>query len=605
MAYERQEVGLKLGGLAGTIETAISSYRTQVKARNAEEETRFISTAIELGLDEKQQLEFRKEQLRRVGDDPEEARRLKQEISDLKDRAQQAEYVNEYYSQLADLESGASSVDSMISYLKSVLASNPNQTVKSNVRQSLSQMEARRFSLNQNVLNAQNQFALNDRGLEILDKQISRVSNERAKAVLAKDTARASMLELSLTQLNKARTEAEIDRTITSFAVSTVTGAQKAVSLLDAYDEKIASAPEGVPIEVGGKKYDSAKQFWTYTRDSYLADRSPNGLFGRITAESKEAIDVRQSQSALTPDFVREKVSALDQLAGRSGLEAFSDSVNTTRQAVVQYGADVGASKALTTYSTDLDANRALNLIESYGSLGANVDTARSQVILATAKEKQAQVSGILSLADQIRKEDPSVQWDEAIARATAVGGGAVISPQQLASRTETQIAKDFQSGAEGETFGTDPRTTVGSTAAKTAVQSEMAPPTVSPQSNDLSERYGIVGKTVYRKSDNRAFRNEAEFFADSGLNSFQNVSFDTSYVPSSQQTQVQPQQPRPQQQDEFITYKVRSGDTLSGIAKSVLGDATRFRDIASQNNIADPNRISVGQELRIKTQYK
>lgn len=45
---------------------------------------------------------------------------------------------------------------------------------------------------------------------------------------------------------------------------------------------------------------------------------------------------------------------------------------------------------------------------------------------------------------------------------------------------------------------------------------------------------------------------------------------------------------------------RVESGDTLSGIAQSFLGDASRFRDIAELNNLANPNFIRTGQTLRL-----
>jgi nucleoid-associated protein YgaU len=49
-------------------------------------------------------------------------------------------------------------------------------------------------------------------------------------------------------------------------------------------------------------------------------------------------------------------------------------------------------------------------------------------------------------------------------------------------------------------------------------------------------------------------------------------------------------------------TYVVKSGDSLSKIAKEVLGDANRWPDIfeANKDQIKDPNMIHPGQELRI-----
>lgn len=47
-------------------------------------------------------------------------------------------------------------------------------------------------------------------------------------------------------------------------------------------------------------------------------------------------------------------------------------------------------------------------------------------------------------------------------------------------------------------------------------------------------------------------------------------------------------------------TYNVKSGDTLSKIAARELGSAGRWGEIAKLNNIRDPNRLKVGQRLRL-----
>lgn len=47
-------------------------------------------------------------------------------------------------------------------------------------------------------------------------------------------------------------------------------------------------------------------------------------------------------------------------------------------------------------------------------------------------------------------------------------------------------------------------------------------------------------------------------------------------------------------------TYKVKSGDTLWGIAKRELGDGEKYKDLAKLNNIPNPDLIQIGQELRL-----
>jgi len=48
------------------------------------------------------------------------------------------------------------------------------------------------------------------------------------------------------------------------------------------------------------------------------------------------------------------------------------------------------------------------------------------------------------------------------------------------------------------------------------------------------------------------------------------------------------------------LTYTVKSGDTLSHIAKRFYGDANHYHQIAAANGIANPDQIDVGQELKL-----
>ena len=47
-------------------------------------------------------------------------------------------------------------------------------------------------------------------------------------------------------------------------------------------------------------------------------------------------------------------------------------------------------------------------------------------------------------------------------------------------------------------------------------------------------------------------------------------------------------------------TYKVQSGDCLMGIARKLLGDPQRWREIANLNGIGPPYTIHPGDELKV-----
>ncbi len=44
--------------------------------------------------------------------------------------------------------------------------------------------------------------------------------------------------------------------------------------------------------------------------------------------------------------------------------------------------------------------------------------------------------------------------------------------------------------------------------------------------------------------------------------------------------------------------YTIKPGDTLGSIAKRFYNDSSKYTAIAEANNISDPNKIQMGQEL-------
>lgn len=60
--------------------------------------------------------------------------------------------------------------------------------------------------------------------------------------------------------------------------------------------------------------------------------------------------------------------------------------------------------------------------------------------------------------------------------------------------------------------------------------------------------------------------------------------------------------EPPPEAKAKFEIYEIKSGDTLSGIAKSYYGDASAYTRIhkANEEMIPDPNKIYPGQKIQI-----
>ena len=65
-------------------------------------------------------------------------------------------------------------------------------------------------------------------------------------------------------------------------------------------------------------------------------------------------------------------------------------------------------------------------------------------------------------------------------------------------------------------------------------------------------------------------------------------------------QLAVAKKEERPVEKEMPKTYTVQKGDTLCSISKKCLGDSSKYKEIARNNNISNPNIIYPGQVLQL-----
>lgn len=622
MAYQRQQNASTppTEGLDSFVNNTLTMYSNQVAVRDAADETNFNRLVLEQNLSLSDQLDYRKQQLARSGDsDVATKTRIKKEISSLTDRIEQKQFSDAYTQQLIGLNSGMSSVDSILGWLRDRRVATTDETIQGSIDNQIAQMEDKKFTIQQQTIANQTKYAQQDKTGTLLADAVATVTAAKNKALLSGQTDVATSYDLQLQSLQQAVRENDVDKTLKGLASATLTGASTAIGLLDSYNSKIASAADNGPLTINGTTYNSPKDFWTQTRGNYLSDQGGNGFFARLADEQKTDLKTKYSSNVLNNNDITAASSVYNTLGSRTELQPFVAQLNATKQDVVQTGADYQAKSVVNNYSLDYDVNSAVNKLNQLKSLGANIDDSLVTVLKKAGDIKFDQVNNILNATQDYMKNNPGATAEQAINASVAAGAGQTISPNQAVSKTEEQIAKETAAGSAASAFKSDPRTTVNNTASTPQTAS---PAPIVPTTNDLSSKYGIVGKTVYDKSTGRAFQNEQEFFNASGLNSFQNVKFDTAYQPPAPVTPTVAPAPTPTaptaptatpaattapkttttSTPAQSTYKVVSGDTLSALAQKYLGDAKRYTEIAKLNNIADPNKISVGQSLILPT---
>lgn len=466
MAYERTKLGkdnqdVRADNLNSYVEMLSQSFRNQLQIRNAEEETEFNSLVLAGNMTLDQQLDYRKAQMKRVGDDPSERRRLRDEMSNLKDRIEQQKFTDGWAGKLADFQGGMISVDNVINFLNEQRTATTDQNILNSISQKMAEMQAQKFTLTQEMIRDGNQFAINSKSVEVIKDQIKKVQEHRNDAKLSGNKQLSQMYDLQIQALGNAKNSAEIERQILELGAATATGSYSAVAMLDALNQRTGQSDEGSgPVTINGVTYASAKDFWNNKRSNYIADSSAGGFFAELFVDAKNQIDTKISKNALTIADLQQINSKFNQLLNRGELADYVSNIQTYKQDAMQHGANQLATAITNEFERSLDVNKAVAKLTAVKNLGVNVDKAYTDILQSNAATKNAQVQGILSRAGQIVQANPGINPEQAVQQAIKEGAGFTLSPDEAGSQSEGSIAARQASTFTNRSGTIDPRTT-------------------------------------------------------------------------------------------------------------------------------------------------
>jgi LysM repeat protein len=603
-------------------------FSNQLVVRNTEKELGFQEKVATGTLSLADQLAYRKQQLKDVSDDPAERSRLRGEIATLTTRVSEEKFTQDYAAKIADFQAGISSIDSVISFLTTSRDGTQDPTILDQIATKLADAQNQKFTITQNVIKAQSDYAVNSKAASTIDAQITKVTSARASAVLNGDEQTVATLDLQLQNLNQAKADTAVQQDVLNLGALSATGAVDAVGMLNALNNKISSADANSgPVTVGGTTYPSVAAFWTGKRDTYVSDQSSNGFFGSLDQELKNNVSTLASKNALTTDSLTNMTSVFNQLGARPELAAYTKQIDMYKQDVLQAGADKITDTITNTFVRDLNIGNAVAALTSLKALGVNVDTAYTKIIQAGAATKNQQVSNILAAAQTSMMNNPNLTPEAAISAAIGAGAGTVITPDQAVATPESKLATDAATTAAAGTGKNVPATTIPAPAptpspapAPTPTPAPMPAPAAStPAGSYLIKSGDTLGAIAASHNTTVAALAAANGISNPNLiQAGATLKIPTASAPVS--TPVPTPTPAPTVSSTTPathvstpavapapavaapapspTYLIKSGDTLGAIAAK---NGTTVAALASLNGISNPNLIQAGATIKLK----
>lgn len=632
MAYERlSDQKVISTNLNGFIQAQLVLLKNQRTQRNLDDESRFQSAVLEDNLSLEDQLGYREDQLKRVKGtkDKTEINRVKEAIAGLKDQIEAKKYSDEYTQQVNLLNTGAQSIDTTIAWINDRMSKTSDLAIKKNLQDNLSVLLSKKYDLQKQTLDKESTFAANDKSELVLTQQIEKVSSARKSALLAGDDNYVAVLDLQLQNLNKSLSETKINKTLLSFATSTITG-QSAIALLDSFNKQISSADATSPVNIGGVQYDSAQAYWNTRRADFLNDNSDNGFFGRYKGEINEAMNFQISKGTFTNESIKQASDAYDSLRFRPELGDYSNKIDLQKQGTLDSVANARATQIVNKFTVDLDAKRAISGLSSIQeTFGVDMTKNYQTVILKASQEKTEQFNSLLAATQQIMASNPGMTQEQAFKKAVESGAGVTYSPEALATKPAEQLLKE---GQENPAKTTPPLTIDPNAEGKNFQQPNLVEGGVYKLGNSATGylfQGGQLKPLADQFTDEEFKTATGKTFADiETVTSFGN----TPIGPAITKTQAISQpaavpDPNVAQPDKAIvpgtvpaaapgqvlgastgpqaqTYVVKAGDTLSKISQQYYQDPKKFQQIydANKDVLKNPNQIKPGQTLKIPT---
>jgi hypothetical protein len=465
MAYQKLSEKRKIATNLGTFIDSQLLLITQNRVRkNLEDEQKFNKAVLEDNLTLDQQIDFRNNQLKNVSvGDKDERIRLKNEISSLKDRKEQENFTNAYIEELTKLNSGVQSIDSTLKWLRTTMNNTTDQAIKSNIKENISTLESKLYEQRKAALQYNTTYAAESKDVEIIDKQRKQINDAKVQAINAGNDEYASLLDLQLQSLNKAGAEASINKVLLNMSLTTMTG-NSATALLNEFNTQLEQADKNIPITIGGIRYESASQFWEAKRGEYLNARSENGFFTRYQSELNEKIAYKSTRNILSNDALKDVSNWYNTLKERPELTEYLERIDQDKQKSLTATAELRGSNILNNFALNLDANKALKeLAYIQDTYGVDQSLNYQKIVSSAAKEKQDQVSQILSTMSSIMASSPGITSQQAMETAIKSGAGATVTPEELATKKASDIVTGLSDTAKTQQFGDTSPLTVAS----------------------------------------------------------------------------------------------------------------------------------------------
>lgn len=630
--------------IASVIDSAVTAIRATRATEQAKTEADF-QQAITDGLSYDGQVAYRQKQLADEQassfSDPQYETQLTTSITSLNKLARFARYRAKYQMSLADLSSGKISAQQQLDMLNDQLSQTTDPDLQQEIQGEITTATTAVKNYNDTILSNEVKKAQNDGSPKVLSTAISDVQDKRSLAQLDGNDEAVSAYDNTLTVLKGQLGQVQIEDSMNSAQVKSITKGLGVFDKVDELNSQIANADSTVSVTINGTRYASAQDFWTQLRDGYIAGNGVGiwkDMFTELNSYYKDTIDAATARDGYATTMTLDSVkNTLDGVKNRPEMQPYLDRINTIETNVLAYAMDSTAKKIISVADFTGDFQTATQqLLDFSKKYGVDTDSYRLQMANDLAQQALQQN---IPPADVLKKSGlnpetfatptatpttPAATTPTTPVAATPIPGATPVADgaahlvvagdtlSSIATKNNVTVAQLLELNPQlkanpnlikpGESIAL-PTTPTGTPVATPTPAVPVPPtpastptPTPTPQPTPTVP----VTPTTVTPVNPPLTTTTKTVNTTPAIPAVPAAAPVKTPAPAATTPVVTPAPVVTPKQNQ--TYVVKAGDTLSTIAKNLLGDASRFKEVATLNGITDPNKIKVGVSLKLPT---
>lgn len=609
MAIELQKrFSINLGAVVNSSLQAVTVVRRQEQAKKEAE----FQRAIADGLSYEEQVALREKQLEQAkqetSQDTDYITKLEESIASTKKLARFNNYRTKYAQTLGELSGGKINEEEYRNTLKNMLVGVTDPELRLEIENDLATAEAKVKTYNDTILSNQVKKAKYDGTQKALKDAISKVKAARSEAALNDNEDEVTAYDETLSALQSQYSTVKIQDSLTDFQVTSSTRGTNPMEKLNYINDQVRRADSNTAIKIGDRTYESAEQFWTLERDGYLSGTSQifGNFFSELEAETKNVIAANTAKFGYPTQVVLDStIQTFNELKSRPEVAPFASKLDITQAVVMSEAVDKLARKINDVGTNNLTFKEADAQLQTAGAK-YGIDTSAYRLDLDERLRNLAR-GGIIdegeatSMAPDVsvplpRVDDGTPTVPSAAPSTTAPSATPItpVAPTQNAGGMRTVKAGDtlsriaLESGTTvSELVALNPELKANPNLIRIGQNLKLpgAPTPTEPTPAPVVQPKPEPTKVEPPKTTTPTPTKETKPTTPT-----------PAPKPTSQPAPVVP--PKPAPTTPVNEYVVVAGDTLSALA---VKSGKTVAELAKMNNIADPNKIKVGQKIKLQ----